>query len=222
MMTIGQYRKIMGSGTSGAAFVNAGDNVQDWCPVGAPSYNTLRGSKVASASLGSNATSASIFERLNALTGLNGGFDLPTEVMWEIAHRAGTTTMYWWRDSYIQGDVVASIHCNDNRTKNGTKTQIFRVGAYNSNSWGLYDTMGNLLELCRDVGCYGDLADAPDAFTPKYDSGSVLSMARGNYWEVGAGNGSFKSSARTKVWSIANLDASLGKCYGFRVFFVAP
>ena len=46
-VTVAQYRKIMGIVPAGASFVNVGGNVYDWCPVGDPSYNTLRNSKTA-------------------------------------------------------------------------------------------------------------------------------------------------------------------------------
>ena len=218
-VTVAQYRKIMGIVPAGASFVNVGGNVYDWCPVGAPSYNTLRNSKTATTALSADASSVSFFERLNAKTGIGSGFDLPTEVMWEIANRAGTTTLYWWYDSYRFADVVACVHCNDSRTKNGTKTQIFKVGSYNSNQWGLYDTMGILAELCRDVGYYADLADAPNPWTPKYDPEATKSMSRGNYWEVGASNNGWRSSARG-VTGVAT-DAAQGRVNGFRLFFVA-
>ncbi len=221
MVTIAQYRKIVGSVPGGAAFQPYGDNVQDWCPVGAPMYNTLRNSKAATTALSSDATSVSFFERLNALTGVGSGFDLPTEIMWEIAHRAGTTTMYPWRDSYSFDVNYYCIHCNDNRQKpsgSGNKTQIFRVGAYTPTQWGLYDTMGNLAELCRDVGGYGDLAEAPDPWTPQNLAGSKV-MQRGNYWEVGCANDAFKASHRVR--SSLDVTGASGRTTGFRLFFVA-
>jgi formylglycine-generating enzyme required for sulfatase activity len=222
MVTVAQYRKVMGTNPGGAEFFPYDGNVADWCPVGAPTYNTLRNSEAASTALSSSASSVSVFERLNAMTGVGTGFDLPTEVMWEIAHRAGTTTMYFWYDGYRYGDVIYYIHCNDNRQKpawSGNYTTTFRVGAYYPNHWGLYDTMGNLTELCRDVGYYVDLKDAPDAFTPKYDSTAVRSMARGWYWEVASDAEYFRSSARRTGME---LDSALGWQFGFRVFFVAP
>ena len=224
MVTFAQYRKLMGSTPWSAPVATYGNNVEDWCPVGAPAYNKLRNSKSATTALSSDATSVSFFERLNAKTGIL-GFDLPTEVMWEIAHRAGTTTMYPWRDGYNYNDNAYRIHCNDTRTKSGGKTQIFRVGAYMSTQWGLYDTMGQLAEFCRDVGRYGDLAEAPDPWTPQdIAEGSV--MFRGNYWEVSLGNNGFKASYRQPSWSVADDTSMLGtqgvgRYIGFRVFFVA-
>lgn len=221
MVTIAQYRKIVGSVPSGAAFYSYGDNVQDWCPVGAPKYDTLRNSKAATTALSSDATSVSFFERLNALTGVGSGFDLPTEVMWEIAYRAGTTTMYPWLNSYNYAENTYRIHCNDTRQKpagSGNKTQTFRVGAYLPTQWGLYDMMGNLAELCRDVGAYGDLAEAPDPWTPQNLAGDKV-MQRGNYWEVGCANDAFKASQRVK--SSLRVSEASGRATGFRLFFVA-
>ena len=138
--------------------------------------------------------------------------------MWEIAYRAGTTTMYPWRDSYNFNDNAYRIHCNDTRTKSGTKTQIFRVGAYTPTQWGLYDMMGQLAELCRDVGAYGDLAEAPDPWTPQNLAEDKV-MQRGNYWEVGCGNNAFKASHRVK--SGLAVSGASGRITGFRLFFVA-
>ena len=130
--------------------------------------------------------------------------------------------MYFWANSYNYNQVYQYVHNNDNRTKDGSKTQMFRVGAYKSNQWGLYDTMGNLAELCRDVGGYGDLKDAPDAFTPKYDSTATKAMSRGYYWEAGPANERFKSSCRGLSPMSTAITAASGRNLGFRLFFVAP
>lgn len=230
MVTVAQYQKIMGVERAWS-FRAFGPNVKDWCPASAPSYNTLRNSKPATTALSADATGVSFFERLNAKTGVGTGFDLPTEVMWEIATRAGTTSRYWWGPTaeadilnfcvVWSGERVADPNNANNKTwgwsvglrKDGTKRR-------RANNWGLCDTIGNLYEPCRDVGYYGDLKDAADPFTPKYDSGVNKLMLRGGYWEGGSTQNYWESSFR-KV-SNYTLDGGAGQYIGLRVFFVAP
>ena len=85
--------------------------------------------------------------------------------------------------------------------------------------------MGQLAEFCRDVGRYGDLAEAPDPWTPQdIAEGSV--MVRGDYWEVGCDSNGFKASYRQPRWNIKSDTTKIGtqgvgRYIGFRVFFVA-
>ena len=70
--------------------------------------------------------------------------ELPTEAQWEAAARAETTDP-WWTGPRAQ----------DIQSKNGGHIgrhlrQPVAVGSYEPNPWGLYDTMGNVWELCRD------------------------------------------------------------------------
>ena len=102
------------------------------------------------------------FQRLNFKTGLY--FDMPTEVMFEIAQRAGATTAYSWGDSY---DVLTNYCiCSEN---NGGGTQASKnatsaVGSKLPNNWGFYDTAGNVWEWCRDFNkSLPQLANVTDA-----------------------------------------------------------
>ena len=66
-------------------------------------------------------------------------FDLPTEAQWEYACRAGTTGEY-------AGSPLGSLAWYGNF--NGTVTH--EVGTKAANPWGLYDTHGNVEEICLD------------------------------------------------------------------------
>lgn len=66
---------------------------------------------------------------------------LPTEVEWEYACRAQTTTAYWWGDK-----------SNKNKANNGDKFKTTTpVLTYPPNPWGLYDMHGNVWEWTSTV-----------------------------------------------------------------------
>ena len=115
--------------------------------VQAVSWNGLRGAAAApSDTIGSN-RNGSFFERLNALTGI-GGFDLPTEVMAEIAQRAGETGVFSWGDEEVDvKDYAIGIENNSHQSSTG---HHMPVGLGAPNNWGLFDTSGNCWEFCRD------------------------------------------------------------------------
>ncbi len=64
------------------------------------------------------------------------GARLPTEVEWEYACRAGTTTRYWW------GDEIDASKC----TMRAETTTL--ASASHVNPWGLMDMSGNVYEWC--------------------------------------------------------------------------
>jgi formylglycine-generating enzyme required for sulfatase activity len=77
-------------------------------------------------------------------------FRLPTEVQWEYACRAGTTTATSF------GDKLSSKQANfQGKPYNGAEkgpslNRGTKVGSYEANAWGLYDMHGNAYEWCRD------------------------------------------------------------------------
>ena len=98
----------------------------DMFPVGQVSYDMLKASD-------------SFLGRINVRTKLK--FDLPTQVQWEYACRAGTTTTYYWGDS-MNGNYAWYSGNSDG------KTHV--VGTRTPNAWGLYDMCGNVSEWCLD------------------------------------------------------------------------
>ena len=80
---------------------------------------------------------------LSLLTGDK--YRLPTEAEWEYAARAGTTTRYWWGDEMKDG--MAS---NRKRRTAESVSRSVKVGSYEKNDWGLFDTVGNVSEWVED------------------------------------------------------------------------
>jgi len=81
-------------------------------------------------------------KRLNKLG--KGTFRLPTEAEWEYACRAGTETQFSFGEALATADKY--MWWNKNSALDETK----EVGLKLSNTWGLYDMHGNVLEWCLD------------------------------------------------------------------------
>ena len=128
-------------------------------------------------------------QRLNAKTGMSAdgyGFDIPTEIMWEIAARSGATTKYWWGDT---PDVTGSgrdwtatpdgngLYYSVNRANAGDN--LVAVGTVMPNLWGIYDLAGNGAESCIDTWGLPDLANAESPYVPYQDTTSNLRRNRG-------------------------------------------
>ena len=69
-------------------------------------------------------------------------FKLPTEAEWEYAARGGTTTAYYWGDTYAEG------YGNYNKFSFSERKP---VGSYMPNPFGLYDMLGNVWEWTASV-----------------------------------------------------------------------
>ena len=160
-VTQAQYGRIMGTDTS-STNINCQTTL---------SYNTLRNSAGAASTLaGDPKNTTSFFVRLNGLTGKT--FDLPTEEMWEIAARAGTTTRFYWGDA-----------------PNAAYWSATPVGQALPNAWGIYDMAGTQSNMCRDIANYADLkTKTSNIYTPiSSGSASYTCLRGGNSGDLGNG-----------------------------------
>jgi formylglycine-generating enzyme required for sulfatase activity/serine/threonine protein kinase len=99
-------------------------------------------------------------------------YRLPTEAEWEYAARGGSTTAYWWGNSFQP--VYAS--CADCPPKQGT-TNPDEVRSRPANGFGLFDTAGNV----REWSCSAAIGtDAAHRCAAKNDGGAAVLL--GGSW----------------------------------------
>lgn len=209
LVTQRQYQNIYGSNPSLCTTAISGNEVAHR-PVENVSWKDLRANASSADQIPavSAANTGSFFQRLNYKTGLY--FDMPTEQMFEIAARAGATTVYSWGDTMDTAYVV----CSENA---GGSTVA--VGSRLPNAWGLYDTAGNLWDRTRDTRDIGDLGGRTDAFTPGVGSSGQESRIRlrGGHWNLSSSHNYFRASHRDCTCSITDA----GNEVGFRVAIIA-
>ena len=134
------------------------------------------------------------FQRLNFLTGNRFAFDLPTEVMFEMCERAGTTTKYFWGDEMDESYVV----CSEN--SGGLPAQ---VGSRKYNDWGFFDMSGNLYEFVLDDSSQ-DTEKRSNPWIPAYSPDSAtlsrpLRLRGGASFDVTKTHAHFGSNSRYSV-----------------------
>ncbi len=128
-------------------------------------------------------------------------YALPTEAQWEFACRAGTTTTYnCGNDEKLLPEFAWFASTSNNHA--------VAVRGYRSNSFGLYDMLGNVTEYCRDS--YGN--SLPGGINPLVPIGpnSSQCVQRGNFW------GGHSNACRSAFRSMGGINA-LGGSTGFRI-----
>jgi len=102
------------------------------------------------------------------------GYRLPTDAEWEYACRAGTTTYYYWGDSYDSATVSQYAWYNVN-----SGPMSHPVAQKKPNAFGLYDMSGNVSEWCQDWSGPYSADSVADPTGAGYGAGRVL---RGGNW----------------------------------------
>jgi formylglycine-generating enzyme required for sulfatase activity len=103
-------------------------------------------------------------------------YRLPSESEWEYAARGGTETSYWWGDELKAA--MANFAKSDSRW--GGK-QTSPVGSFPPNSFGLYDTAGNVWEWVQD-SWHEDYKGAPTDGSAWEEKGGGRRVIRGGSW----------------------------------------
>jgi len=113
-------------------------------------------------------------EWLNALGGDH--YRLPTEAEWEYAARAGTTTTYWWGDTFdaelLNG---TGVHGKDRWLETAP------VGQFPPNDFGLQDMLGNVWEWTADC-YYPNYEGAPTDSSARSGEAACGRVLRGGSW----------------------------------------
>ena len=112
------------------------------------------------------------------------GLVLPSELRWEYAIRAGTTTRWW------TGDTEESVKAKENIDGD----RLMPVGSKAANGFGLFDMGGNLWEWCLDTWSNYGTERAGDGLRPTAGDGSANRCNRGGLF--GYDPGSAQSSDR--------------------------
>ncbi len=86
------------------------------------------------------------------------GLRLPTLKEWAHAHKAGTTSQYFWGDDRSQFVLYANVRDWTMRNRNEPYependgfASIAPIGSFRPNPWGFHDTVGNAFEWCEDL-----------------------------------------------------------------------
>lgn len=164
-----QYHKVYGSNPSRFQTEVAGNN-RNYRPVDYVTWNNLRleTTRPDEEIPAVDDNSGTFIQRLNYITGNRFRIDLPTELMWEIAAKAGKATPYFWGDD---------VNVSSEYAVYGVEMPV-EVGSRKANGWGIYDVVGNLYEWCRDDVGVEQLKNAPSPWIAA-STGAVNRRTRG-------------------------------------------
>jgi len=105
---------------------------------------------------------------------------LPTEVEWEYACRAGTTTPFNTGSNLTTSQANYDGNYPYNNNAKGTyREKTTPVGCFPANAWSLCDMHGNVWEWCWDW--YGDYASGAQT-DPRGVSSGFNRVLRGGSW----------------------------------------
>lgn len=125
-------------------------------------------------------------------------YRLPTEAEWEYVCRAGSTTDFYWGNTF---DAMYAVTSHDSNGQPKT------VGSLEPNRWGFFDTSGNVWEWCEDW--YDEYTDG-QVSNPTGPAEGRHKVLRGGSW--------FSYPHRTKSANRINSDPEARLNYvGFRV-----
>lgn len=134
-------------------------------------------------------------------------YRLPSEAEWEYACRAGTTTRYFFGDDESK---LAGYAWYDENSDSNTHP----VGIKNPNQWGLYDTYGNVLELCQDKW-HDNYEGAPSDGSSWRDIKARIDSAPSHVMRGGSYNNQSKSCSSSSRGKVPFLRSTSN--LGFRV-----
>lgn len=147
-------------------------------------------------------------QKTGALSG-TWNYRLPTEVQWEYACRAGTSTATSFGDSLSSNDAnFDGSEPYGSAAKGPDLGAITNVRSYKSNPWGIYDMHGNVWEWCEDAY----VPDVTAKRKPSKQARDVRTFRGGGFHSTG---GTCRSASRS--W---NISSYRNDSLGFRVILV--
>ena len=199
----------------------------DSYPVGAVSYNALRGDPANWADWPADqhcvAASAAIAKLRANMPGRL--FDLPTEAQWEYACRAGT--LYDLYIGYYEGnDAKLTTQLAKLAWYSGNSGSSKHIGGLkNPNAFGLYDMLGNMAEHSRDLIAG---TGTQDSYSPPNLSGTLTEPYGMNdgteaSWNINERGGQYSRAKEycTCQMRRQNHKRSTGQAYmGFRLWLL--
>ena len=126
-----------------------------------------------------------IGQYIDWLKGVTGDdYRLPSESEWEYVARAGSETRYWW------GDQASHEWANYEGVEGGDTWEFTSpTGSFPANSYGVYDTAGNVWEWLEDCW-HRDYTNAPadgSAWLESEKGDCGLRVLRGGSWYITPG-----------------------------------
>jgi formylglycine-generating enzyme required for sulfatase activity len=121
-------------------------------------------------------------------------YRLPTEAEWEYIAKAGSTTAYWWGND-IGNNRANCIGCSSQ----WDKKQTAPVSSFKANTFGLFNTVGNVWEWTQDCGhlSYDNAPTDGTAWLEQTGGDCDRRMVRGGSWNNGPL--ALRSAVRLKI-----------------------